>query len=129
MAETVPVLEQAAQEFADATAKPPFLFDYAPEEGRKIVDSVQRLIIRRSWVRRERPGGTAATASTCNAGSWIRTLRRTVHNPATPRDAEAGRDRCLPRRGHPEQSRLPAISRQRDGGQRAHCDLLGEPDT
>jgi len=41
MAEIAPVLEQAAQEFADATAQPPFLFDYAPEEGRKIVDSVQ----------------------------------------------------------------------------------------
>jgi acetyl esterase len=37
----IPVLEPAAQEFADATAKPPFLFDLSPEEGRKTVDSVQ----------------------------------------------------------------------------------------
>jgi acetyl esterase/lipase len=36
-----PVLEPAAQEFADATATPPYLFDLGPEEGRKVVDSVQ----------------------------------------------------------------------------------------
>lgn len=36
-----PVLEPAAAEFAAATAQPPFLFDLAPEEGRKAVDEVQ----------------------------------------------------------------------------------------
>ena len=36
-----PVLEPAAQAFADATAKPPFLFQLPPAEGRKIVDEVQ----------------------------------------------------------------------------------------
>ncbi|MEU2356253.1 alpha/beta hydrolase [Streptomyces misionensis] len=36
-----PVLEPAAAEFAAATAKPPFLFDLAPAEGRKAVDEVQ----------------------------------------------------------------------------------------
>jgi acetyl esterase len=41
MTKVIPVLEPAAQEFADATAKPPFLFDLSPEEGRKTVDSVQ----------------------------------------------------------------------------------------
>ncbi|HEY6493956.1 MAG TPA: alpha/beta hydrolase [Trebonia sp.] len=41
MTKIIPVLEPAAQEFADATAKPPFLFDLSPEEGRKTVDSVQ----------------------------------------------------------------------------------------
>ena len=35
------VLEPAAQEFADATANPPFLFDLGPIEGRKTVDEVQ----------------------------------------------------------------------------------------
>jgi acetyl esterase len=35
------VLEPAAQEFADATAKPPFLADLGPIEGRKTVDEVQ----------------------------------------------------------------------------------------
>src|SRR5205823_1690790 len=38
---TNPVLEPAAQEFADATAKPPFLYDLGPVEGRKTVDGVQ----------------------------------------------------------------------------------------
>ncbi|TWV55826.1 alpha/beta hydrolase [Streptomyces misionensis] len=36
-----PVLEPAAAEFAAATAKPPFLFDLPPAEGRKAVDDVQ----------------------------------------------------------------------------------------
>ncbi|WP_110928159.1 alpha/beta hydrolase [Bacillus massiliglaciei] len=34
-------LEKAAQNFVDATAKPPYLFDLGPIEGRKTVDSVQ----------------------------------------------------------------------------------------
>src|SRR5436305_98899 len=36
-----PTLEPAAQAFADATSKPPFLFDLPPAEGRKAVDDVQ----------------------------------------------------------------------------------------
>ncbi|GAA4045235.1 alpha/beta hydrolase [Streptomyces shaanxiensis] len=36
-----PVLEPAAQAFADATANPPYLFDLGPAEGRKAVDEVQ----------------------------------------------------------------------------------------
>ena len=35
------VLEQAARDFADATAKPPYLFDLTPEQGRAAVDEVQ----------------------------------------------------------------------------------------
>jgi acetyl esterase len=35
------VLEPAAQEFAEATANPPYLFDLGPVEGRKVVDKVQ----------------------------------------------------------------------------------------
>ena len=35
------VLEPAAQAFAEATAKPPYLFDLGPVEGRKTVDEVQ----------------------------------------------------------------------------------------
>ncbi|MFJ6573898.1 alpha/beta hydrolase [Streptomyces sp. NPDC091292] len=38
---TAPVLEQAAAEFAEATAKPPFLFQLPPAEGRRTVDEVQ----------------------------------------------------------------------------------------
>ncbi|KOV87208.1 alpha/beta hydrolase [Nocardia sp. NRRL S-836] len=39
--EAMPVLETAAREFADATSKPPFLYDLGPVEGRKTVDGVQ----------------------------------------------------------------------------------------
>jgi acetyl esterase len=41
MTEIKPVLEMAAQEFADATSKPPFLPELPVAEGRKTVDSVQ----------------------------------------------------------------------------------------
>ncbi|TYB64761.1 alpha/beta hydrolase [Nonomuraea sp. PA05] len=36
-----PVLEPAAQAFAEATAQPPYLFQLPPEQGRKAVDEVQ----------------------------------------------------------------------------------------
>jgi acetyl esterase/lipase len=36
-----PVLEPAAQSFVEATAKPPYLFELPPAEGRKAVDDVQ----------------------------------------------------------------------------------------
>ncbi|GAC92939.1 alpha/beta hydrolase fold-3 domain-containing protein [Pseudozyma hubeiensis SY62] len=36
------VLEPAAQSFAEATSKPPFLFQIPPEEGRKIFNDVQK---------------------------------------------------------------------------------------
>ncbi|KQW53128.1 esterase [Nocardioides sp. Root1257] len=41
MTDIKPVLEPAAQEFVEATADPPYLFDLSIEEGRKTVDSVQ----------------------------------------------------------------------------------------
>lgn len=41
MPDVVPVLEPAAQQFADATDQPPYLFDLSIEQGRKTVDSVQ----------------------------------------------------------------------------------------
>ena len=49
------VLEPAAQAFADATAKPPFLFQLEPADGRKAVDEVQttdypKLAIDEEWV-------------------------------------------------------------------------------
>ncbi|WP_306324400.1 alpha/beta hydrolase [Streptomyces venezuelae] len=40
-APVTPVLEPAAAEFAQATAKPPFLFQIPPAEGRKAVDEAQ----------------------------------------------------------------------------------------
>ncbi len=36
-----PVLEPAARKFADATARPPFLYELPPEEGRRAVEEVQ----------------------------------------------------------------------------------------
>ncbi|WP_188196093.1 alpha/beta hydrolase [Nonomuraea sp. SYSU D8015] len=36
-----PVLEAAAQAFADATANPPYLYELPPDEGRKAVDEAQ----------------------------------------------------------------------------------------
>ncbi len=41
MAEITPVLEPAAQDFADSTGTSPFLFEIPVADGRKIVDSVQ----------------------------------------------------------------------------------------
>ena len=35
------MLEPAAQAFAEATAKPPFLYELTPEEARKVLDDVQ----------------------------------------------------------------------------------------
>lgn len=49
------VLEPAAQDLADATAKPPFLFDLGPEGARKVLDDLQaapvgKLPINDQWV-------------------------------------------------------------------------------
>ncbi|MEV4577817.1 alpha/beta hydrolase [Nonomuraea jabiensis] len=41
MSDIKPVLEEAAQAFAEATKNPPFLYDLGPAEGRKAVDAVQ----------------------------------------------------------------------------------------
>jgi acetyl esterase len=41
MTDIKPVLEPAAQQFADDTANPPYLFDLPVSDGRKLVDSVQ----------------------------------------------------------------------------------------
>ena len=38
---TEPVLEPAAQELADATAPPPFLYELGPEGARKVLDDLQ----------------------------------------------------------------------------------------
>jgi acetyl esterase/lipase len=53
-------LEPAAQAFVDATSEPPFLYQLAPEEGRKAVDGVQDEPIEKpeideEWI--EVPGG------------------------------------------------------------------------
>ncbi|MFG3310238.1 alpha/beta hydrolase fold domain-containing protein [Streptomyces wuyuanensis] len=38
---TKPILERAAQELADATANPPFLYELGPEGARKVLDDLQ----------------------------------------------------------------------------------------
>lgn len=53
-------LEPEAQEFARATANPPYLFDLGPEKGRSVVDEVQSGIVSKSPVDiedRTVPGG------------------------------------------------------------------------
>jgi hypothetical protein len=46
-APVIPVLEPAAEAFAKATSKPPFLYQMPPEEGRRTVDEIPT---RRAWV-------------------------------------------------------------------------------
>ena len=50
-----PVLEQASQEFVEATAKPPFLYELTPAEARKVLDDVQaapidKLPVKERWI-------------------------------------------------------------------------------
>jgi len=66
------VLEPAAQEFAEATANPPYLFDLGPEKGRDTVDEVQSGEIDKPAVEIEDttvPGGPSGRVS-------VRILRR-----------------------------------------------------
>jgi acetyl esterase len=60
------VLEPAAQEFADANANPPYLFELGPIEGRKTVDEVQSGEIAKPAVEIEDttvPGGPSGEVS------------------------------------------------------------------
>ncbi|MCX4461909.1 alpha/beta hydrolase [Streptomyces sp. NBC_01340] len=50
-----PVLELAAQELAEATAKPPFLYELGPEGARKVLDDLQaapvaKLDVEEKWI-------------------------------------------------------------------------------
>jgi acetyl esterase len=40
--QTAVVLERAAQQFADATSKPPFIYELSPDEAREVLEDVQR---------------------------------------------------------------------------------------
>jgi acetyl esterase len=42
---TAVVLEPAAQEFADATSNPPFIYELSPDEAREVLEGVQRSAI------------------------------------------------------------------------------------
>jgi len=84
------VLEPAAQAFADATAKPPFLYDLTPDEARKVLDDVQAAPIEKPavdehWltvpadagdvrVRIVRPAGATGTLPVIlymHGGGWV----------------------------------------------------------
>ena len=53
------VLEPAAQDLADATAKPPFLYDLGPEGARKALDDLQAQPTPPPWPSpASRPGAT-----------------------------------------------------------------------
>jgi acetyl esterase len=66
MSDNPVVLEPAAQAFVEATANPPYLFDLAPEEGRKAVEEVQAgkidLPVDEEWV--TVPGGPTGEVRT-----------------------------------------------------------------
>jgi acetyl esterase/lipase len=84
------VLEPAAQDLADATAKPPYLYDLGPEVARKVLDDLQaapvdKLPIDEEWitvpaavgdvrVRIVRPKGSSGTLPVVvymHGGGWI----------------------------------------------------------
>lgn len=83
-------LEAAAQEFADATAKPPFLYELGPDGARKVLDDVQaapiaKLDVDQKWitvpaevgdvqVRIVKPAGATGTLPTVlymHGGGWV----------------------------------------------------------
>jgi acetyl esterase len=84
------VLEPAAQQFADATAQPPFLYELTPGEARKVLDNVQaapidKLPVDDRWitvpcdfgdvrVRIVRPAGVEGTLPVVlymHGGGWV----------------------------------------------------------
>ncbi|GAA0900371.1 alpha/beta hydrolase [Pseudonocardia zijingensis] len=87
---TGPVLEPAAQELADATSRPPFLYELGPEKARKVLDDIQAAPIDKpdvddKWitvpaavgdvrVRIVKPAGTAGPLPALlyvHGGGWI----------------------------------------------------------
>jgi acetyl esterase/lipase len=87
---TGPVLEPAAQELADATSRPPFLYELGPEKARKVLDDTQAAPIDKpdvddKWitvpaavgdvrVRIVKPAGTAGPLPALlyvHGGGWI----------------------------------------------------------
>ena len=63
-----PTLEPAAQQIAEATSKPPFLYDLGPEGARKVLDDIQaapvpKLDVDEKWIT------VPASAAMCKSGS------------------------------------------------------------
>ena len=59
-----PTLEHAAQQIAEATSKPPFLYDLGPEDARKVLDDIQaapvpKLEVDEEWIRVPASAGDA----------------------------------------------------------------------
>jgi hypothetical protein len=67
-----PVLEEAAQAFAGATATPPFLFDLPVDEGRRTVDATQD---------GEFPAPAASTENPTIAGGPTGEVQITIYRP------------------------------------------------
>ena len=84
------VLERASQEFVEATANPPFLYELTPDEARKVLDDVQaapidKLPVDERWitvpadagdvrVRVVRPAGVERTLPVIlymHGGGWV----------------------------------------------------------
>ena len=84
------VLEQASQEFVEATAKPPFLYELTPDEARAVLDDVQaepidKLPVDERWitvradvgdvrvriVRPHRAAGTLPVILYMHGGGWV----------------------------------------------------------
>ena len=85
-----PTLEPAARAFADATSKPPFIYELSPAEARKVLDDVQaapieKLTVDERWVtvpaavgdvrvRIVRPPGSTGSLPTVlymHGGGWV----------------------------------------------------------
>src|SRR4029450_3371725 len=85
-----PILEHAAQEIAEATSNPPFLYDLGPQGARKVLDDIQaapvpKLNVDEKWipvpasvgdvrVRIVKPVGAAGPLPTIlyvHGGGWV----------------------------------------------------------
>jgi acetyl esterase/lipase len=72
---TNPVLEPAAQELADATAKPPFLYELGPAGARKVLDDLQAAPVEKAdvdeqWVTVPAEVGDVRVRIVRPLGSW-----------------------------------------------------------
>ena len=113
------VLEPAAQEFADATANPPYLFDLGPDEGPRGRRPGPVRRDRRSRTSRSRTRSSrAARPVRCRSGSCVRPERHRAasRDPVHPRRGLGVRQRPHPRpadprarRRHRRRGRVPQL--------------------